>query len=464
MLTAKDSNNLKILRYFVNKYINIIFRIAPTIFSVTIFSLFVIMYIWDRDLYKFLLNASGIHPYSHPFIDSEFMYSMKKCWEDGVNIYINVPCDGVPGNKMAYSPIWPRLPILSSDKAVTVPIAILTDLFLLGSICVLPPAKSVRDLVLISLGSISTMVVFAIERNNIDVWIYDILMISVILIKRKGILNYAGYATAIAATLLKYYPIMFFGLLIKEKIHKIALISIILILSIILFIIGFWPELKIEARNIPRGSPFGDLVGLENLPRMVAEMLQVMFAWSAPAVARTGLALRVALACLVAYVAAVRSLRPGLARALEAMPAGDGIWLMFGCLVIGGCYLAGQNVGYRGVYLLPVVSGFLALARSAADPATATAAHRTALLTVLAMWMEGVRLWLPGIAAVLPLGSSPVQVVALLAWLGREAAWIEIEIAMLSIILAWSAQSPVGRLALGRLMRRSPPGAAQRRS
>ena len=67
--------------------------------------------------------------------------------------------------------------MLPSDTAARVPIGVTTGLLLLISIAWLPPARSCRDAVLLSLATVSTMVWFALERNNIDVWIYLLIFV-----------------------------------------------------------------------------------------------------------------------------------------------------------------------------------------------------------------------------------------------------------------------------------------------
>src|ERR1700739_1987060 len=72
-------------------------RFVPTIVGLIAFGLMTILYLYDAKLYLSILQFVGIDPWSYPFIDGEFMYAMKHCWIQGVDVYQSVPCDVVPG-------------------------------------------------------------------------------------------------------------------------------------------------------------------------------------------------------------------------------------------------------------------------------------------------------------------------------------------------------------------------------
>ena len=439
-------------------------RTIPSAFSISIFFVFGLLYLYNKNEYNILLKYAGISPYNHPFIDSEFMYAMKKCWLAGVNVYQAVPCDVVPGNKMAYSPLWPRLPFLPSDNRSTVVIAVATNLLLLGSISVFSNLRRFVDIFVLCTASISTMVIFAIERNNIDVWIFDGLFLSMLLIQRSGILKAAGYGLMTAAMLLKYYPAILFAVALKERPRTLLLITLAAASALAGFAAVFWSEIAQELHNIPGGSPFNDAVGLENGPRFAVMLITGKTADEAGGSSALGLAQRALLAAGIVTVAAVRARQPALQRALRAMGRRQALWLVFGCIVMGGCYAVGQSVGYRGIYLLPVVAGFLALARRSADAACGTSAFITACLCVAAMWAEGLRTSLPAAMRALHLGDALVLQMQVATWVGRELVWIVIETAMASVVFAWMAQTANARLLLRRLRRAFRSGGAPQRS
>jgi hypothetical protein len=424
--------------------------------GVAAFSLLAALYTFDSPLYLTVLRLAGIKPWSQPFIDSGFMYAMKQCWLQGVDVYQSVPCDIIPGNKMAYSPLWQRLPVLPATGALRLPIGVVTDLMLLLTVAFLPPARRRRDAVLLSLAITSTMVCFALERNNIDVWIYLLIFAGVQLWLRGHPVRMLGYGILLLAGLLKYYPMVLFGLALQERPRRFVLIAAMATAGLALFIITFRAELAEELPNIPIGSPFGDLVGIVNIP-IVLRGLVAQVAPGGPAGPLTGLVCRLAMTLGVIAWAASLARRPSLPRALAGMQGADATWLVTGCLAMGGCYLIGQNVGYRGIYLLPVMSGLLALHRNTADPALRRLLARTTILLVPLMWMEAIRFWVDAGSRALGLPRDARHAFQALAWLSRELLWFHLEHVMLAVLIVFALRSRMWRLTAPRLTFAAPP-------
>ena len=64
--------------------------------------------------------------------------------------------------------------------------------------------------------------------------------------------------------------------------------------------------------------------------------------------------------------------------------------MVIGSAVIAGCFFAGQSIGYRGIFLLLVMPGLLALSRSAGRELRALSLG-SAIVIVLLMWGECLR-------------------------------------------------------------------------
>jgi hypothetical protein len=420
-------------------------RFVPTIVGLIAFGLMTMLYLYDARLYLSILQFIGINPWSYPFIDSEFMYAMKHCWAQGVDVYQSVPCDVVPGAKMAYSPLWQRLPFLPADKGARVPVGLATDLLLLLSIAFLPPARTLRDAALLSLATVSTMVCFALERNNIDVWIYLLVISGGFLFVRPGATRGVAYVAFMMAGLLKYYPLVLFGLALKERPTRMLLIAALSVAGLAIFVTVFWSELLEELPNIPTNSPYADMVGIANIPIAISQIAATNPSLGPRAPALTALSLRVLLTALVVGWAIISARRPGFNLAIDRLAETDSVLLVVGCLVMGGCYLLGQNVGYRGIYLLIVLSGLLALCRAIDDPKLRSKLETVTLLIVPMMWMEGVRYWI--ILNLDSLSAPPVVrfFAEILAWLLREVLWFNLECVMLAVLIAYAVHSATGR-------------------
>jgi hypothetical protein len=414
-------------------------RFAPSAVGLIAFAAMALLYRWNQPLYMAILKGVGIVPWSFPFLDSEFMYAMKKCWLQGVDVYQAVPCDVIPDNKMAYSPLWQRLPMLPSDTSARVPIGLATDLLLLISISFLPPARSWRDAVLMSLATLSTMVCFALERNNIDVWIYLLIFGGALLFGDRFLSRCVSYMLFMLAGLLKYYPMILFLMALRERPRRFWVIALSSLTLLVLFVIGFSQELREAMPNVPTGSPFGDMVGVANISLVVAQL-----PWPTPrasAIARLACAL-----CLTAgvMISAYRLAgRPDFAANLARLPEAQSVWLVIGCLVMGGCYFLIQSVGYRGVYLLLVLSGLLALRRVSDNSPLRKELGRVTIAIVAIMWMEGVRHWAD--ALVLGLSDSSALKVELAVWLIREILWLYLARVMVAVVMNHVAESNLGR-------------------
>lgn len=130
--------------------------------------------------------------------------------------------------------------------------------------------------------------------------------------------------------------------------------------TLILFGVAFYSELETALTSIPAASSyFTDAFSARNLPFGFAEAL-------GEAVSRTLIAgsLLGALSGL-AVARAIRTLDcSGASKSMDderdALPCDGG-------LLVAACFFAGQNVNYRGIFLLPVLSGLICLQRSATD-------------------------------------------------------------------------------------------------
>jgi hypothetical protein len=422
-----------------------VLRFVPSIFGLLVFGLMVLLYHDAPDLYFAVLRTAGTHPWPHPFIDSAFMYAMKDCWLHGVNVYNNVPCDhdNIPaGNlKMAYSPLWQRLAFLPSDDWARYPIGLATDALLLGSLSILPPAASLRDAVLLSLAAVSTMVCFALERNNIDVWIYLLAVAGGLLMVHGGRLRAGAYAVFMLAGLLKYYPLVLFGLAMRERPARFLLIAILSMAVTGLFAVEFWSEILEESRNIPSGSPYGDLVGITNIPMAVSGGARILLGASHRMSAALSMLVRLLLSGLVIDWAILTARRTGFTQAVLEMPEAQSIWLIMGCLIMGFCYLAGQSVGYRGIYLLIVLSGLLAMQRVTRGKAVMDDINFATLSVVVMMWMEAIRLWVTLCLEAIGAPSGLRLGVQVVAWLSREILWLNLERILLAVLISFAVTS-----------------------
>jgi hypothetical protein len=428
--------------------------LVPVLVGFAAMALLTAAYLAAPGLYQEALKLLMGNPYDHPFIDSEFMYAMKLCWQQGVDVYRSVPCDIVPGNRMAYSPLWQRLPFLPTDKeAYRVPVGLATDLLLILSLLVMPRARTTREAVLLSLALLSPMAVFALERNNIDVWMFLLIAAAILLLAHGTAARLAAYGLILAAGLLKYYPFALFLLALRERPRNLVMIGIAASAALAAFVWWFLPELRASFANIPAPSPVGNGWSILDGPRVAA----LIFTGEPDGESSTVLvtALRVLLTAFLVAGAIRRAGDPAFGEALAGMPARSRDWLVAGCIVVAGCYFAGPNLNYRGIYLLPVVAGLVAFAAAAPEEALRARIRLWTTLVVVVMWMPFVERAPETIARI-----TGFQTFAMPAhwtfWLIRELLWCGLARFLLAIVIREALASHSGRWLLG-LARPSRP-------
>jgi hypothetical protein len=413
----------------------ILIRWFPSLVGLAVFAAMAILFRVDPARYLAILHVVGIHPWHYPFIDSGFMYAMKRCWLAGVDVYRSVPCDVVPGNKMAYSPLWQRLPFLPTQDSARVPVGVASDLLLLLSVGLLPAMRTGREAAILALAMPSTMVCFALERNNIDVWIYLLIVAGGLVLTRTPRLRGAAYAIFAAAGLLKYYPFALFGLAFREALWRCLAILAAIVIAILLFWLTFHAELREEFANIPAGSPFTDMVGIANFPIAIGDFARYSARINPLWATLLQGGCRLFLTILV-FAAAIRlARRPGFEETLAGLAAHDRLWLVLGCLVMGGCYLLGQNVGYRGIYLLIVLAGLLALCRAVPERRLLEELTAVTMTILPILWMEGLRHGVDLALASAGADGDTRHAVKGIAWAVREALWLNLERLMLAIVI-----------------------------
>src|SRR5205814_6861007 len=78
--------------------------------------------------------------------------------------------------------------------------------------------------------------------------------------------------------------------------------------------------------------------------------------------------------------------------------ASEAQFLAIGGLLMTACFFAGENVYYRGIFLLPALSGLVCLYRSAGDGAVRQHLGRMIAAVLFVMWEECFRRILDALA------------------------------------------------------------------
>ena len=417
---------------------------APALIGISVFAIVSGLYVSDPALYLSLMRAVGIPPWRFAFIDSQFMYAARKCWDLGYYVYDGVPCYAIPG-KYSYSPLWLRLPFLPSNDAARVPLGMATDVLFILSIATLPTARSLREAALMTMALVSTAVFFALERNNIDVWMFLLVLAGGHLLIRANPSRWAAYGIFLLAGLLKYYPVTLLILALRETPKQcLAVISIAGCVGGA-FVFLYYPEVVASLANVPSGIPFGDMVGIVNLPSTIAIAISGFTANPGMPNPAISFSLRLVLTGSIVYSAARISQRSAFISSWAQLPTPAKTWLVIGCTVMFGCYILVQSVSYRLIYLLIVLSGLLAFRRVSTDVPVTNKITLAAILIVPAMWMEGIRHWADIAIQQFHIGKVAAYIIVTATWLFRELTWLYLATIMLSVVIQFVMHSPCTR-------------------
>ncbi|MBV9375839.1 MAG: hypothetical protein JO320_12430 [Alphaproteobacteria bacterium] len=384
------------------------------------------------EIYYTILRRWGIEPFRSPFVDASGWLAAWECTRQGVDVIPFDPCD-VLQRGYASSPLWLALAGVPLGVADTTIVGWFLGLAFIASLTVLPTPRGSHALILVIAATMSTMVVFALERANADLLLFLLVLAAGLLAEsRLMAARLLGYGIALFAALLKYYPIVVLVAAFRERIAVLTGV----ILSAACAVAAFWAIWHDDlARGLPTiaAGPYStDLFAAKNLPFMIGMIVEETAAPSRYAGA-LGWALAAGL-YTVLFVAALAICRrvllmPGLAAAAAALSGRERTLVVIGSAVITGCFFAGQSIGYRGIFLLLVLPGLLALSRSPArGPRLLFLA--TAIVIVLLMWGEALRRAFDG-------GFG--------FWLLRELGWWWSVSVMLAIIADFLQQSPAWR-------------------
>src|SRR5262249_39615709 len=156
----------------------------------------------------------------------------------------------------------------------------------------------------------------------------------------------------------------------------------------------YYPDLARGIPQIASGSYFLDFFSAQNLPRGIAVALRNPADAPQSAISLFGPVSGPIYVVLVASGAAIcwRLLRTGrLHAALLELSGEEHIFFAIGSALMVGCFFAGQNLGYRGIFLLLVIPGLLALWRSAPERSLRALGAVTSVVILFLMWGECIR-------------------------------------------------------------------------
>jgi hypothetical protein len=424
-------------------------RRAETLYRVLIFAVPAALFsalVWlfasgKNTLYVEALSYLGFSPYAFPFLDLHAILAAADCHRLGIDVYLSNPCD-VRGRPHVYSPLWLDLipGFLSRDSVNQV--GIVLDLMFIASLPLIMRPRSAWQCLLFIAATLSTTVIYALERANNDIVIFLLMVCAGALLAGPKRQRLAGYLIFLFAGLLKFYPLALLVLMVRESWRRACAVVAISAVAML----GLWwvhgRELTLVLRHLPQTSYFADSMSARNLPLGLMQLLPPMTPTFADWLAA------VIFLILFAYSAMlVLKIFGALERHLIALEGWtrETAYLLIGAILLTGCFLTGENISYRGVLLLLVIPGLLQFRRNAA----VTGMRRlfgTGLTAVLGLlWEQCVGFALKHAFVTSATPDVPIWALAVteIYWLGRELLWWGTISLFVALIIALFLRMPL---------------------
>ena len=385
-------------------------------------------------LYFGALRLFGFEPFRFPFLDIHAVLAAAQCQRAGIDVYLYNPCDAL-GRLHVYSPLWLALTPNFLDTTATTAVGFALDLMFILSLATAIRPVSWGETLVIGLVALSPMTVYALERANCDLVVFLLILAGFALDHAPRRWRLGCYAFYLTAGLLKYYPLVLLVLLARERRRDGLFIAGLSAAVIILLVIRGHAELAKALANIPALSYFADSFSARNLP---FGFVEVVFG--------PGLRVPVALLLLsiVLALAIARTRRTfHLLDAASPDPnSPETQRLLIGSLLLTACFLAGQNIDYRGIYFILVMPGLVRLCQSAGDPAIRRFLARMIAAVIFVAWEEPVRHAIHMIGAAIAADWLRPRV-ELLFWIGRELVWWWLIAGLAAIVLTQLLRMPL---------------------
>jgi hypothetical protein len=387
-----------------------------------------------HSLYFGALHLLGVEPFRFPFLDTHAVLAAAECGRHGIEVYLSNPCDAL-GRPHAYSPLWLAIVPKSLGTSATGWVGAGLDvLFLLSLAAVLRP-RNAKELLILGAAAVSPITVYALERANNDLMIFLLVICGAMLFAFRRPYRLFSYGLFVAAGLLKYYPLALLVFAAREGRRDGLVIAAAVTLALVFFAVAFYPELSLASASIPAAaSYFTDAFSARNLPFGFAEALGK---------GSTRVLIAGALVAALSGVAVARTLRTVrlLGREQFDWTSSQAQFLVIGGLLVVACFVVGQNIGYRGILLLPVLSGLVCFHRSVKDREVRRFCVRMIAAVLFVMWGEFFRRALHSMISPVP-GEGLSSRVEVFFWIGRELVWWWLIVGLTALVLSFLRQSP----------------------
>ena len=411
---------------------------APTI-TICVIVAYWLLYTYDPVVYLSFLRRLEPTVWSYPFLDLESVLTAIDCARQGIDVTLPNAC--MSGGVFQYSPLLLKAASLPLAASQRVPLGLSLDGLFLLSFFALPRPQRWIEFWALLLAGLSTSVLLAVERANIDVAIYLLLVGAALLLLRGGAVRIAGYAVILAAAAIKFYPAPLMALAVREPANRFIALASVSLLAALLLVFSYHKELEHVVTQMPKGSALPEVIPFANT--FSASRLPGGIAWivgRGDPEGGLGPLLRIILQFFLIGYATLRAWKfvplflPGIRKLSEK----ERILLVAGSLVTIFCFFVGYNNYYREIFLIPTLPGLFALQRCAVNPDLKNHARFASWTVVIILWSSFVR---GGIGAALHDTFGLEKYFG--AWLLYEFLWWWLVSAQVAVVLCFTLDSRV---------------------
>jgi hypothetical protein len=337
--------------------------------------------LWGVDVRPWL----GVPPGPSLFFDTRNITAALECRRLGYDPLVENPCDPW-GRPMFYPRGWLLLRWLGLDQSDTTALGILIVLLFLTSLCLLMGRLTAGQGVVVAVAVCSPAAMLALERANMDVVLFSVLVLAVLLWRRGTQVSriLSPFLVLVAATG-KLYPV--FGLpayaLLRHR--RAAMAAAACGLLFLAYVAVTLDDVKTVATTATQGQhySYGARILIGRAYHLVAGQ-----DWQGASMAAQALAaIPLLLLAVFLWVWLRRRLGPGAGDAAQA-PTAELLAFYLGALLYVGTFAVFRNYDYRLVYLLLTLPQLMRGVREggAGDQARSLAGLGLAAV-VLALWI-----------------------------------------------------------------------------
>ena len=301
--------------------------------------------LWDVDPRPWL----GVPPGPSLFFDTRNITAALECRRLGYDPLVENPCD--PWDRpMFYPRGWLLLRWLGLDQSDTTALGMLIVVLFLASLCLLTGRISAGEGIVVAVAICSPAVMLALERANMDVVLFSVLVLAVLLWRRGTTVSriLSPFVVLLAATG-KLYPV--FGLpayaLLRHR--RAALAAATCGLVFLIYVAVTLDDVRTVATTATQGQYYS--YGARILIGQVYHLVVGQDWQGASMAAQAIAAVPLLLLAVSVWVWFRRRLGPGVGEVSPA-PTAELLGFYLGTLIYVGTFAVFKNYDYRLVYLL----------------------------------------------------------------------------------------------------------------